>query len=78
MPRFNFVADAVNLAITCPKCGKVTDKPVSWLVNESILPCDGCGGQINLKAGDNRRRIEEVAREAGRVQAALTKAGDSR
>ncbi len=81
MVRTKTVADGVNIGIKCPKCGEKTEKTekvLSWLVNENIVPCPRCGHGINLKDGDNGRRIKEVASEAARFQAALTKAGDSR
>ncbi len=78
MARAKTVADGIRISIKCPKCGEKTEKVLSWLVNENVMPCPGCGHSVNLKAGDNGRRIKEVAREAARFQAALTKAGDSR
>ncbi len=78
MARTKTVADGVNIRIKCPKCGEKTEKVLSWLVNQNVMPCPSCGHGVNLKAGDNGRRIKEVAHEAARLQAALTKAGDSR
>lgn len=78
MARAKTVADGVNIRIKCPECGEKTEKVLSWLVNENVMPCPRCGHGINLKAGDNERRIKEIAREATRLQAALTNAGDSR
>ncbi len=76
MARTNSVADSVSISIKCPKCGEKTEKVLSWLVDENFMPCPGCGRGVNLKAGDNARRIEKMSREAARVQATLTKAGD--
>ena len=74
MPRYKTVADSINLPIKCPKCGEQVEKPLSWLINENVMSCPGCGHRINLKAGNNGRRIKEVAHEAARLQTALTKA----
>jgi hypothetical protein len=76
MARSQTVADGSVLAFKCPKCGKMTDQPVSWFVDKDILPCGGCGHGINLKTAEARRRIEETLRQVARVQAALTEAGN--
>lgn len=73
--RHPTVADGLTIDVECPQCGKQVKQTVAWLVDKNILPCDGCGQAIDLKAPDKRRRIEEVAREAARMQAALTRAG---
>ena len=78
MARTKTVADGLNVWVKCPKCGEKTKKVLSWLVNENVMVCPGCGHGVNLKAGDNGRRIKEISREAARFQAVLTKAGDSR
>ena len=78
MSRTKTVADGLSIGIMCPKCGENTEKVLSWLIDEDVMPCPRCGHRINLKAGNNGRRIKEVANEAARVQAALTEAGDSR
>ena len=78
MARTKAVADGVKIGIKCPKCSKKTEKVLGWLVYERVMPCPSCGHRINLKAGNNGRRIKEVAREAARFQAALTKAGNIR
>ena len=77
MARVKTVADGLKLPIKCPSCGEKTEKVVSWLVNENVMPCPSCGNRVNLKAGNNGRRIREGAHEAARLQAALTKAGGS-
>jgi DNA-directed RNA polymerase subunit RPC12/RpoP len=76
MSQSQSVADGARLPIKCPKCRKMTEKPLSWFVGKDILTCGSCGHDINLKGRDTRIRIEESLRQAARVQAALTKAGD--
>ena len=75
MPRFQHVRDSIDLSVKCPNCGEMTEKPLSWLVNEDVMPCGKCGVEIDFKSGDNGRRIQEVAREADRLHAILTKVG---
>jgi len=75
MARATHVRDTINLSIKCPKCGNQTEKPLAWLIKEDIMTCGQCSNPINLKGGDNGRRIQEVAHEADRLQAALTKSG---
>ena len=70
------VAEGVHLSFDCPKCGQKTEQTVSWLIDKDILACRRCGYGIDLKRPDARRRIEETASTAARVQAALTEAGD--
>ena len=75
MTRAAHVRDTINLAIKCLKCGNKAEKPLAWLIDENVMTCGQCGNGIDLKSGDNGRRIQEVAHEADRLQAALTKSG---
>jgi len=76
MARAKNVADGLPVSIKCPKCGKMSQELLGGLIDKDVVPCGGCGHRINLRHGDARHRIEEVFREAARVQAALTKAGN--
>jgi hypothetical protein len=64
------------IAIKCPKCGEKTEKAITWLVNEHVLPCRKCGHGIDLKSGHARYRIKEIARSAGEMDIALAQASN--
>ena len=49
MPKLR---DTVSVAIQCPACPEVTEKPLPWLASMSSLFCPACGDGINLQEGD--------------------------
>jgi hypothetical protein len=76
MSKVASVFDALSISIKCPQCSDVVEKTLSWLIDQNVMACPSCGHGIDLKAGDNGRRVQEVAREAARMAAALAKASD--
>jgi len=71
--RAESVADDIRHHIKCKKCGKWTERALSWFAGKHVLACEGCGCPIDL--GPHRARIEAELRVASDVQAALIEAG---
>lgn len=45
----SFPARASAADITCAGCGTRFAKNVSWLKNNSVVPCPGCGKPIHVR-----------------------------
>ena len=52
-----------TIRFRCPSCGEDTIRTVQWCSRHASLPCDDCGGFIDLTSEDNQRAIE-AARQA--------------
>jgi transcription elongation factor Elf1 len=75
MDRQRHLADAINLRIACPHCGKQIRQALSWFEGKDSVPCGSCGHMIDLRVEPYRSRIEACSRRAARAQAALRRAG---
>lgn len=52
-----------TIRFRCPSCGEHSIRTVAWCSRQASLPCDDCGGFIDLTSVDNQRAIE-AARQA--------------
>jgi hypothetical protein len=59
----------VLLAIECPSCGQYTERALPWLNTAASLPCDGCGAEVDLGAGEARDLIDAIVRLNARLDA---------
>ena len=74
------VADTVFLALKCQSkgCGKTFQEPLTRLIPASVVPCPYCGVPLDVQSRNNRFRIQRLAEECARMDAALREAGQGR
>jgi ribosomal protein S27E len=48
------------LAIECPHCDSYNEKCIEWLHRTLSFACDGCGGLIDIAAGEYRALIDTL------------------
>jgi hypothetical protein len=63
MPLSLSAEERMSFLLSCPKCGKYTEKPVAWLAAHERLPCatPACGSLIDLQSETNRDLIEMLS-----------------
>lgn len=54
------------LAIECPHCDIYNEKCIEWLHGASSFACDGCGGTIDIAAGQYRAMIDALVASIGK------------
>ena len=52
----------------CPSCGEHTIRALEWTSRHASLPCDDCGGFIDLTSGENQQAIKGVRQAHGRLE----------
>lgn len=69
-------AERTSWMMNCPRCGKVTEKPVAWLAANESLPCatPGCGNVIDLKSAENGTLIQKLTDQCADLDVFLAKA----
>lgn len=67
-------AERMSFGIQCPRCGKLTEKPVAWLSTFETLRCatPGCGHNISLAGRENRALIEILVDQAEELDALMS------
>jgi hypothetical protein len=68
-------AERITWLMTCPSCGKGTEKPVAWLATFENLACatPDCGHVIDLKTIENRAIIQKLSNYATDLDAFFAK-----
>jgi DNA-directed RNA polymerase subunit RPC12/RpoP len=74
--RVSSTAEVARFVFKCDKCGEKLEEVLARLVDVDGFPCGRCGHRVNLKAGQNRFRLQKLKEECARWDAALREAGN--
>lgn len=58
----NVSRSPAKVGFRCPTCGEYTVRPLEWSRDHDSLPCEACGGFIDLGSRENRALIARQTR----------------
>ena len=64
-------AESVELRVICPNCCAAPQYLLATLMKMDSLPCKECDGEIDLKSGENRLKLQKLSEACASIDAAI-------